>query len=210
MDAAEDAYAEAAAEYEGGVHLLDFSEPSSSDARGPSSDALASPLETLRERLAGIRAATVLADASGARGVAARFDDWRIASPIERFAKWRCAPRFRARAARDSRATWTPSSARSARTFARPRVGLARAVEAAALLALDAERAAAFTTALGRRAKLAAEAETKANAGAETAFAEASTAVDAWREKLGVRNLGDELAFTILSRRTDMGASAER
>ena len=82
--------------------------------------------------------------------------------------------------------------------------------EAAALLALDAERAAAFTTALGRRAKLAAEAETKANAGAETAFAEASTAVDAWREKLGVRNLGDELAFAILSRRTDMGASAER
>ena len=91
-----------------------------------------------------------------------------------------------------------------------PRVGLARAVEAAALLALDAERAAAFTTALGRRAKLAAEAETKANAGAETAFAEASTAVDAWREKLGVRNLGDELGRTILSRRTDMGASAGR
>ena len=209
VDAAEDAYAEAAAEYEGGVHLLDFSEPSSSDARGPSSDALASPLETLRERLAGIRAATVLADASGARSRRAiRRLANRIADRTVREVAL-CAAFSRAGGERFARDVDAVVGAFGAYLRA-PRVGLARAVEAAALLALDAERAAAFTTALGRRAKLAAEAETKANAGAETAFAEASTAVDAWREKLGVRNLGDELAFTILSRRTDMGASAER
>ena len=209
VDAAEDAYAEAAAEYEGGVHLLDFSEPSSSDARGPSSDALASPLETLRERLAGIRAATVLADASGARSRRAiRRLANRIADRTVREVAL-CAAFSRAGGERFARDVDAVVGAFGAYLRA-PRVGLARAVEAAALLALDAERAAAFTTALGRRAKLAAEAETKASAGAETAFAEASTAVDAWREKLGVRNLGDELAFTILSRRTDMGASAER
>lgn len=215
VDAAEDAYAEAAAEYEGGVHLLDFSEgekargPSSSDARGPSSDALASPLETLRERLAGIRAATVLADASGARSRRAiRRLANRIADRTVREVAL-CAAFSRAGGERFARDVDAVVGAFGAYLRA-PRVSLACAVEAAALLALDAERAAAFTTALGRRAKLAAEAETKANAGAETAFAEASTAADAWREKLGVRNLGDELAFTILSRRTDMGASAER
>ena len=94
----------------------------------------------------------------------------------------------------------------------KPRVALASAVEAAALLEMDAERAAAFTTALGGRAKLEAEKEKKADAEAETAeaLAEAGAAVDAWREKLGVRNVGDELAFAILARRTDMGASAGR
>jgi len=219
VDAAEDAYAEAAAEYEGGVHLLDFSEGEKatedgpkkappSPARGPS-PALASPLETLCERLAGIRAATVLADASGARSRRAiRRLANRIADRTVREVAL-CAAFSRAGGERFARDVDAVVGAFGAYLRA-PRVSLARAVEAAALLALDAERAAAFTTALGRRAKLAAETETKANAGAETAFAEASTAADAWREKLGVRNLGDELAFTILSRRTDMGASAER
>jgi hypothetical protein len=238
VDAAEGAYAEAAAKYEGGVHLLTFareekrmetgietgedgsrtnedededasrsrSASSASSASSPSS-ALASPLETLRERLSGLRAALALADASGARGRRAiRRLANRVADRTVREVAL-CAAFSRAGGERFARDVDAIVGAFGA-YLRKPRVALASAVEAAALLAIDAERAAAFTTALGRRAKLAAEAEKKAETA--EALAEAGAAVDDWREKLGVRNVGDELAFTILARRTDMGASAGR
>ena len=239
VDAAEGAYAEAAAKYEGGVHLLTFAREEtrtetgidagedgsrtsegededasrSRSASSPSSpsSALASPLETLRERLSGLRAALALADASGARGRRAiRRLANRVADRTVREVAL-CAAFSRAGGERFARDVDAIVGAFGA-YLRKPRVALARAVEAAALLAIDAERAAAFTTALGRRAKLEAEAEKKAEAETETAeaLAEAGAAVDAWREKLGVRNVGDELAFTILARRTDMGASAGR
>ena len=239
VDAAEGAYAEAAAKYEGGVHLLTFAREEtrtetgidagedgsrtsegededasrSRSASSPSSpsSALASPLETLRERLSGLRAALALADASGARGRRAiRRLANRVADRTVREVAL-CAAFSRAGGERFARDVDAIVGAFGA-YLRKPRVALARAVEAAALLAIDAERAAAFTTALGRRAKLEAEAEKKAEAEKETAeaLAEAGAAVDAWREKLGIRNVGDELAFTILARRTDMGASAGR
>ena len=236
VDAAEGAYAEAAAKYEGGVHLLTFAreetrtetgidagedgsrtsegedeDASRSRSASSPSSALASPLETLRERLSGLRAALALADASGARGRRAiRRLANRVADRTVREVAL-CAAFSRAGGERFARDVDAIVGAFGA-YLRKPRVALARAVEAAALLAIDAERAAAFTTALGRRAKLEAEAEKKAEAETETAeaLAEAGAAVDAWREKLGVRNVGDELAFTILARRTDMGASAGR
>ena len=202
------------------MHLLAFArededasaftsdESRSRSASSPSS-ALASPLETLRERLSGLRAALALADASGARGrrairrLANRVAD-RTVREVALCAAFSRGERF----ARDVDAIVGAFGA----YLRKPRVALASAVEAAALLEMDAERAAAFTTALGGRAKLEAEKEKKADAEAETAeaLAEAGAAVDAWREKLGVRNVGDELAFAILARRTDMGASAGR
>ena len=61
---AEDAYAEAAAEYEGGVHLLDFSEESPRMVEDPPPRGAR---RLVRRTSGGIRAATVLADAA-ARG----------------------------------------------------------------------------------------------------------------------------------------------
>ena len=233
VDAAFGAYAAKCAHYEHGAHLLTFGDDDGEsptaihrDSDGEKKTDLSfvcpsalfgAPLETLRERLVGLRRAldrgedhagqrTNAAIRTVARLAARRLLQNVVLATHKNVFSTLGAARFAA----DVSALLAVFTAARAR---RPAACLVEIIEASALLNLDVREAARVATACGAAEAAAAAAEEnerEANDADEKrkddAAAAARAAAAAAREAVGVFVLDDAVAFAVLSRRADLGA----